>query len=90
MNTKLTAIAASIAFSFAAGAYAQTSSGGAGSYGQGTQSQQPTSGSSGGSASTGQQSQKQQIQQQHKAAMEKCEGIRCRFRFLEGSLQENL
>lgn len=56
MNAKLTAIAASLAFTFAAGAYAQ----GAGE----------TSGAS------GQPSQKQNVDDQHKAAMEKCDGMK--------------
>jgi hypothetical protein len=63
MNTKITALAASIAFVLSASAYAQTSPGTSGSSAQAARS--------GG----GQQNQSPQVDQQYKAAMEKCNGM---------------
>ncbi|HJV76714.1 MAG TPA: hypothetical protein VJ654_21050 [Noviherbaspirillum sp.] len=67
MNAKLTAIAASFALSFAAGAFAQTSSGSSGSSMQGSQSQQSGKPS---------QTREQTIDQQHQAALKKCDGLK--------------
>jgi hypothetical protein len=63
MNAQVMAIAASLALAIAASAYSQTSPNTSGFSGQGKQS------------SSSQESQKQQIDQQQKAAMDKCNGM---------------
>lgn len=70
VNAKLTALAAFLSLACATGSFSQTSST-SGSSAQGSQSQQSAS-----TAAGGQPTPRQQIDQQHKAAMEKCNGMK--------------